>query len=235
MTALKRIFVVAFSGLFFSAQAQEVREPILLVATPELHGPYRETALIALRAEQGHFGFILNRPTAVRLSTLFPEHPPSAKVIEPVYFGGPEASAVIFAVLRSDPGPSSMHLLDDIYLTGKASNIDRIIERTPNDARYFVGFVLWKPGELADEVERGFWLIRRPDASLLFDKDTSSMWARLILRTDGPLTPAMHWDPESTRGRIAHTSVHAGAFGEDQGRHGSGAPLQARSSRPQKP
>jgi putative AlgH/UPF0301 family transcriptional regulator len=181
--------VCALAALLSSAFAQDVSGPTLLVATPELRGPYQETVLIAVPLAEGHFGFILNRETGVKLSTLFPEHAPSTKVQDPVYFGGPELSAAIFAVLRRNPGPGSLHLFGDVYLTGKAADIDRIIERRPNEARYFAALVHWTPAELTEEIQRGFWLAAKPEASFLFDMDAASMWSRLINRIREPLTP----------------------------------------------
>ena len=79
------------AGAIGAAAAQNLDRPLLLVAVPELQGPYNHTALLVMSAGEGlHFGFILNRATGVKLSTLFPEHAPSAKVVDPVYFGGPE-------------------------------------------------------------------------------------------------------------------------------------------------
>src|SRR2546426_517036 len=80
-----------------------------------------------------HVGFILNRATGVKLATLFPEHAPSAKVVDPVYFGGPEMVDSIFAIVRRDPGTPSLRLFGDLFVTASADAVDRIIEKTPND------------------------------------------------------------------------------------------------------
>src|SRR5947208_2897203 len=82
-------------------------------------------------------GFTLNPATDLKLATLFPQHAPSEKVADPVYFGGPEMADSIFAVARRDPGGQAMELFGELYVTASAEAIDRIIEQTPNDARYF--------------------------------------------------------------------------------------------------
>ena len=165
------------------AQAPQLDRPLLLVAAPDLQGPYGRTALLVVPAAGGqHLGFILNRVTDVRLATLFPEHAPSAKVVDPVYFGGPVMSDSIFAIVNRDPGGPSVHLFGDLFLTGNAAEVDRIIEQSPNDARYFAGFVGWQPGELAKELEGGFWYATDPDAKLLFRKDTGGLWDELVNR-----------------------------------------------------
>ena len=144
---------------------------------------YSRTALLVVPAAGGqHLGFILNRATDLKLATLFPEHAPSAKVADPVYFGGPEMLGSIFAIVPRDPGGPALHLFGELFVTANGAAVDRIIEKTPNEARYFAGFVGWERGELAKEVESGFWFLAEPDAALLFKSDTGQMWDELVQR-----------------------------------------------------
>ena len=152
---------------------------------------YSRTTLLVVPAAGGqHFGFILNRATDLKLATLFPEHAPSAKVADPVYFGGPEMLGSIFAIVGRDPGGPALHLFGELFVTGNGAAVDRIIESTPNEARYFVGFVGWGQGELAKELDEGYWLVAEPDAALLFRKDAGGMWDELVKRIGKPATPA---------------------------------------------
>src|SRR6267142_930548 len=82
------------------ARAQDLAKPMVLVPSPDLAGPYSHTALIVVPMGDQHIGFILNRATEARLATLFPEHAPSAKVAEPLFYGGPEAAGSVCALLR---------------------------------------------------------------------------------------------------------------------------------------
>ena len=50
------------------------------------------------------------------------------------------------------------------------------------DARYFAGFVGWTAGELAKEIEAGYWYVGAPDAALVFHKNTDTMWEELVTR-----------------------------------------------------
>jgi putative transcriptional regulator len=118
----------------------------------------------------------------VKLGTVFPDHPPSAKVVEPIFFGGPEMMDSLFAVVRKNPGAGSVQVLGDLFITAEAETVDRIIEQTPNDARYFAGFVGWKPGELAKEIEAGYWYVDDLDAAQVFRKDPGAMWEELVKR-----------------------------------------------------
>jgi putative transcriptional regulator len=182
--AMKRALLACL--LFAAAaalRAEDLGSPLLLVATPELRGPYGHTALLVVPMQGQHVGFILNRATDMTLGKLFPDHAPSAKVADPVYLGGPVSANAIFAMVRRDPGEPSLRLFGDVHVTAHAAVVDRIIEQTPNDARYFAGFVGWQPGELAAEIEAGWWLVSEPDAAVVFSKDSGDdMWGALLKR-----------------------------------------------------
>lgn len=179
----KALLIVAFL-LPLAAAAQDLDRTLMLVATPELDGAYRHTALIVVPVgEDRHLGFILNRVSPFKLSTIFPDHPPAAKVGAPVYYGGPEMADAIFAIVPSNPGSPSVRLFGEIYVTGDIDSIDRIIERQPDDARFFAGFVGWDAGELADEISAGYWYVADPEAAQIFSKEPGeTIWSELVKR-----------------------------------------------------
>ena len=168
-------------SLAAAAQAQ-TSKPVLLVASPDLRGAYRETLLIAVPAARGHVGFIVNRATETNLAAMFPGHRSSAKVAEPVYYGGPQMKDTIFAVVRHNPGAKAAPFFGDLFIAYRREAVDRVIERMPDDARYFAGFVAWEPGELADEIDAGFWYVADADPSLFFRRDIDTLWSDLVTR-----------------------------------------------------
>ena len=167
-----------------SALAQAHEEAMLLVAHPAFRDlEYRQTVLVAAPAPNGgHVGVILNRPTRRSLGSLFPEHEPSKKVVEPVYYGGPFSRGALVALVRADnaPGSGSVLLMKNLYLAFRANTIDRVIETTPNEARYFVGYVGWRPGELKSEIDRGLWSVLNAEVDTIFRKDTEGLWEELL-------------------------------------------------------
>jgi putative transcriptional regulator len=175
------LFLLFFSG-FVSAQAQD--DAMLLVAHPAFRDlEYRQTVLIAAPAPNGgHVGVILNRPTRRTLGSLFPEHEPSKKVLDPVFYGGPFSRGALVALVRADnaPGTGSVLLMKNLYLAFRANTIDHVIETSPNEARYFVGYVGWRPGELKSEIDRGLWSVMNAEADTIFRKDTEGLWEELL-------------------------------------------------------
>ena len=181
------------------AQVQQ-DEALVLVAHPAFRDlDYRQSVLIAAPAPNGgHVGVILNRPTRRSLGSLFPEHEPSKKVAEPVYYGGPFSRGALVALVKTqaNPGIGTVPLMKNLYLAFRANTIDHIIEATPNAARYFVGYVGWRPGELKSEIDRGLWSVHGADLELVFRKDTEGLWEELLqasrrIRALAPAEPSL--------------------------------------------
>src|SRR3954462_15984611 len=178
-----RVLLLA-AALAFCSIASPQEDAILLGAHPSFRVlEYRHTVLLAAPAPNGgHGGVILNRPTKRSLGSLFPEHELSKKVIDPVYYGGPFSRGALVALVHADhsPGSGSVPLMKDLYLAFRANTIDHVIETTPNDARYYVGYVGWRPGELRSEIDRGLWTVINADVEMVFRKDTEGLWEELL-------------------------------------------------------
>jgi putative transcriptional regulator len=168
------------------AQAQE-SAAIFLIAHPMFRDlDYRQTVLLAAPAPNGgHIGVIINRPTRRSLGSLFPEHEPSKKVVDPVYYGGPFSRGALVALVKTDetPGSGSVQLMKNLYLAFRAITIDQVIEATPNEARYYVGYVGWRPGELRREIDRGLWSVLNAALDVVFRKNTAGLWEELLQQT----------------------------------------------------
>lgn len=158
-------------------------DAFLLVATSALsNSGYRRSVILALPTEgDRHIGIVLNRPTRRTLAELFPGDEPSKQVAESVYFGGPMSQRAIFALVRSEesPGRGSLRVMDGLYLALTAASVDRVIERQPQQARFFAGDVVWRPGELREELDEGYWHVMNAHPDLMFRKDTRGLWDEL--------------------------------------------------------
>jgi putative transcriptional regulator len=179
------IVAIAWSS---PARPADLSEPIILVAKRQLQDKlYGSTILIARPIGAGrHVGFILNKPTQMTLGKLFPTHEPSRKVTDPVFLGGPVSPEVIFALVqgRDSPGGRSIQILDDLYLAIDSEIVDRVIEKQPAQARFLAGMVLWRPGELNEEVRKGLWYLVDPKADLVLRKHTENLWEELVARSE---------------------------------------------------
>jgi putative transcriptional regulator len=183
MLLFSRLLLALSLALGAAAARSQAEDAMILVAHPAFRDmEYRQTVIIAAPAPNGgHVGVILKRPTRRSLGSLFPEHEPSKKVLDPVFYGGPFSRGALVALVRADsaPGPGSVLLMKNLYLAFRANTIDQVIENTPNEARYFVGYVGWRPGELKNELDRGIWSVTGAEIDTVFRKDTDGMWDEL--------------------------------------------------------
>jgi putative transcriptional regulator len=187
MRTLKSLLVLVSVALLSQVRAADLGQPVMLVASPQLsHAIYGGSVIVAAPiGDSLHIGFIVNRPTKVKLGQLFPEHPPSQKVGDPVYFGGPADAGLLFAIVERNesPGGATLPLASGLYLTFDGATVDRIIETEPDHARFYTGLVTWRPGELQDEVARGLWYVVKPEASVVLRRSTKNLWDEMITRS----------------------------------------------------
>jgi putative transcriptional regulator len=171
------------SGLL---HAEELSEPIILVAKPELRDKLYGSSVLVITPLGGdeHVGFIVNRPTSTSLATVFPEHGPSHKVVDPVYLGGPVGTQLIFAMVQrpDSPGANSLPVMPGLFVAFDAAVVDRIIESESDHARFMAGLVAWRPGELRAEIEAGAWYVLAPDPALVMRKP-EGLWEELVRRS----------------------------------------------------
>ena len=169
-------------------RAAQTSESIILVAKRHLHDKLYGSTILIARPIGGdrHVGFIVNKPTHMTLGKLFPRHEPSRKVADPVFLGGPVSPEVIFALVqgRENPGGSSIRILEDLYHAIDSENVDRVIEKQPSQARFLAGMVLWRPGELREELRRGFWHVQDARADIILRKPTDNLWEELVGRSE---------------------------------------------------
>ena len=165
--------------------ASELSHSHILVATPELRDNIYGSTVLVVKAIGGdqHVGFIVNRPAGVTLAKLFPGHGPSQTVTDSVFFGGPVGADAIFAVVRRSDSPpgNSVELLPGLYLVVDGPGVDRVIELEADHARFVAGLVVWRAGELAEEVRAGAWYVLEAHADVAM-RSPEGLWEELVQR-----------------------------------------------------
>ncbi|HMG60904.1 MAG TPA: YqgE/AlgH family protein [Burkholderiales bacterium] len=193
MPCLKLVFLrtlAASFAVFFltAAGAAAPEDTMLLVARRQLEDPiWGSTIVLAKPIEGGgHVGFIVNKPTKMSLAELFPEHEPSKKVADPLFLGGTVNMNLVFALVEEHGSrkDGSIRIAPDIFLAYDTKAVDRIIESESDHARFFLGLVVWRPGQLDDELDRGLWYVDEPEAKLVLRRKTDGLWEELLLRLE---------------------------------------------------
>ena len=181
---LATLLLGASFAVSWAASAADLSAPVVLVASSRLDGsPFQQAVVVAapLPNGGGHIGLIVNRPTPYKLETLLPDDAAARNVSEPVYVGGPALARGLFAVMRKAPDGAGgvVPLVDGLVAVMDGATIDRILKSAPNDARYFVGMMLWAPDELEGEVEQSAWDVRACDADTILSTDLKGLWKSL--------------------------------------------------------
>jgi putative transcriptional regulator len=177
--------LVLFVALTGAARAADLSQAVILVASERLAGsPFEQTVILAAPLPQGgHVGFVVNRPTSVKLETLFPEQASTHNVVDPVYAGGPMMPGAVFAVTRkapeSDAAGNVLSLMPGLVVVVDSETVDQIIETTPNEARYFVGLMVWAPDELDEQIDQGAWDVRPADVDTVLPSTSRGLWKSL--------------------------------------------------------
>src|SRR6266513_249865 len=193
MPGLKQVFfraLAASSAAFFlaAAGAAAPEETMLLVAKRQFDDPiYGSTIVLARPVEGGgHVGFIVNKPTKMSLAELFPKHEPSKKVADPLFLGGTVDINTIFALVeqRGSKRDDAVRIAPGLFLAYESKAIDGIIESESDHARFFLGMVVWRPGQLDDEVDRGLWYVEEPETKLVLRRKTDGLWEELVRRLE---------------------------------------------------
>ena len=106
-------------------------------------------------------------------------------MVDPIYLGGPVDSEVIFALeSRSDsPGKGSIQLMPGLFAAINEKAVSRAMASDPEHARFLAGLVVWKPGELEQEIKQGLWYVLEPDPSVVLRKSTDGLWEELARRS----------------------------------------------------
>ena len=184
-----KLFLLALAAtvLALPASAADVDTPMILVAKRQLKDRIYGASILVARpiGRDQHIGFIVNRPTRVKLGDLFPSHAPSKRVPDPVFLGGPISSESIFALVQTDknPGGRSVKLLDNLFAVIDGKLVDDVIEKDPAHARFVAGLVAWRTGELVEEIRRGAWHVLAADSRLVLRKP-DGLWEELVRRAE---------------------------------------------------
>jgi len=188
MAALRFFIFLLFAACAPLAQAQVLPESLVLVARPELLDPFygRSVLVVTAFGLDQHVGFMVNRPSSITLGRMFPQHKPSQEVTDPVYIGGPADLQRIFPLVAraQSPGPGSIEMMPGLYASFDARTIDQVIADDAEHARFLAGMVVWRPGELRLEIERGAWFVLDPDPALAL-RDPEGLWQELVGRSRG--------------------------------------------------
>lgn len=166
---------------------------LLLVAREELPDPNFKDSVVLVMNNIGPApaGVIINRPTRIPVSRLFPEIERLAQVDDKIYFGGPVEIETVSFLFRADQAPEdATQVLDGVYISGSGDLLRKLLSRDKpmEGLRIFVGFSGWARGQLENEIARGDWKLAPADGNAIFERAPGQPWPEQPARGDGQRT-----------------------------------------------
>jgi putative transcriptional regulator len=172
-----------------SRRSEDLRVGKLLVAPRDSADPNFAESVVLLvdYGEDGAVGLMINRQTKLPVSRVLPELKESSKYSDPAYLGGPVTIGAVMALLqsRTEPHPTR-HLFGNVYLVTTKPELEAALAAGigPAELRIYLGYCGWGPGQLENELQRGDWYIFDGSELLVFDSHPSTLWSRMIARTE---------------------------------------------------
>ncbi|MGA8593503.1 MAG: YqgE/AlgH family protein [Bryobacteraceae bacterium] len=149
---------------------------------------FAETVVLLLHHDQtGTLGVVINRPTNIAISRVFGDTKPAKHINDSAYAGGPVQAEAVLALYRSNKKiDEAAPVFADVYLISTKTALDRVFSSKPTakNFRVYLGYTGWAPGQLEHEMELEMWRVLPGDSDSVFDADPSSVWPRLIERTE---------------------------------------------------
>ncbi len=174
--------------------------PGLLVAMPQLQDPNfaRSVVLMVRHSEEGSFGIIANRPSAVSLRELLESLDLSwnGSPDAVVWSGGPvepNTGFLLHAATDGVAGPECVEVGSELMLSTRTQELELLAAAPPEDLRFLMGYSGWGPGQLESELAQGAWVHAEPTRQLLFGTDPDRMWEEALASLGiqpGSLIPA---------------------------------------------
>jgi putative transcriptional regulator len=175
--------VLLLWGTIWPACAEDTKPltAILITAPDDLSDPDFAGSVVLVMNNLGPapVGVIINRPTQVPVSRLFPDLKRLAPLHDRVYFGGPVEFGSVWFLFRAATQPKdAIKVLDGVYISGKPELLQQLLGRDkPMDGlRIFVGHSGWAPGQLEAEIASGAWTLGRAESDTIFSAKPEHPW-----------------------------------------------------------
>jgi putative transcriptional regulator len=154
---------------------------ILLVARAQLTDSNFKDSVVLVMNNIGPapVGVIVNRPTRIAVSGLFPDLERLGSLGDKLYFGGPvELESVTFLFRADTPPEHATQVIDGVYFSGNRELLEKLLGRAKpmEGLRIFVGHSGWGRGQLENEIARGDWTLAPAEADAIFHAKSEHPW-----------------------------------------------------------
>jgi putative transcriptional regulator len=182
---------------------KEIKTGKILIADPFLQdGEFTRSIILLTSFEKDNtMGFVLNKPTDVKVHEVFADFP---DFNSKVFIGGPVDQNLLFFVhICGDLIPNSIPITKNVYFGGDFETMKTLIETkkiTNKDIRFFLGYAGWGEEQLKEEIHNEAWLVGGFKLSYLTTLKPNQMWHKAIksekpeygVYSEFPFTPSLN-------------------------------------------
>lgn len=167
----------------------DLQTPLLLLAMPQVMDPFFHKSVVLLlhHQDEGSLGFIVNRPTGVKIAEILEdlEIPWLGDEQALVFFGGPVEPQRGTLLYRDEGnGGAGNVVCPGVAWTQHVGDLESLAQEPPGSFRLLLGYAGWGEGQLVEEILRNDWLIAPVSEELIFNEQPDDVW-RLALESVG--------------------------------------------------
>lgn len=161
----------------------------LLLAEPFMLDPNfkRTVILLTEENEDGCMGFVLT----MKAPNLVHEVIDGMDGFDaPLYIGGPVATDTLhFIHTAGHIVENTLEVVDGVYWGGNFESVRALVQQgavTPDQFRFFLGYSGWSPGQLAEELVEGSWIVHEHATKKhIFGTIPDDLWKNVLTEKGG--------------------------------------------------
>ena len=161
----------------------------LLIAHPWLGDPNFQRSVILVcdhEHEEGSFGLVISRKLETKVGEIVSA---LESTDHDLYLGGPvQPNTLHYVHTHGDLVDSAIKVQDGLFWGGDFDLIQAMVladELKPPHIRFFAGYAGWGPGQLAEEIEEGSWILTQAPPETLLETEPETLWRVLLRRMGG--------------------------------------------------
>ena len=181
--------------------SDDLETPVLLLAMPQVVDPFFHKSVILLlhHQEEGSQGFIVNRPTGVKIAEILEdlEIPWLGDEGTMAFFGGPvqpQLGTLLFRDDNPEVAETRLEVCPGVALTQHVGELENLAEEPPAAFRLLLGYAGWDTGQLINEILRNDWLTAPVRTDLLFSEEPDTTW-QMAMESIGIDPAQLSWAP----------------------------------------
>jgi putative transcriptional regulator len=166
-------------------EKNDIHPGYILVAHPLVAGPlHRSVILILDHSEKGTYGVVINRPTSHTLDESvknLPQEMISKFGHANVAFGGMVRRMQFFHTFPTLGGNPIPFCQSKLFAGGHVTKALQLLKTNPDhlsEFQFFVGCCCWKPQQLIEEIDAGYWIVAESEPDKLM----------ALLKSNTPIT-----------------------------------------------